>query len=50
MNPNDESDPFPNQQARYFIQISAQILFLALSYTFNCFQTYLVLVGYSSKL
>ncbi len=41
-------DPSPNQQARYFFQISARTLFLALSHTFHCFQTHLV--GYISKL
>ncbi len=43
-----EWDPSPNQQARYFFQISAWTLFLALSHTFDCFQTHLV--GYISKL
>ncbi len=41
-------DPSPNQQARYFFQISARTLFLALSHTFHCFQTHLV--SYISKL
>ncbi len=41
-------EPSPNQQARYFFQISARTLFLALSHTFRCLQTHLV--GYSSKL
>ncbi len=38
----------PNQQDKYFFQISARTLFLALSHTFHCFQTHLV--GYISKL
>ncbi len=37
-----EWDPSPNQQARYFIQISARTLFLALSQTHS--------VGHISKL
>ncbi len=41
-------DVSPNQQARYFFQISAWTLFLALSHTFHCFQTHSV--GYISKL
>ncbi len=47
-NPKAEWDPSPNQQARYFFQISARTLFLALSHTFHCFQTHLV--SYISKL
>ncbi len=47
INPKGEWDPSPNQQARYFIQISAQTLFLVLSYTFHYFLTHVV--GYSSK-
>ncbi len=38
---------FP-EQARYFIQISAQTLFLVLSHTFRYFHTHLI--GTSSKL
>ncbi len=47
-NPKGECGPSPNQQARYFFQISAWTLFMALSHTFHGFQTHLV--GYISKL
>ncbi len=47
-NPKSEWDPFPNQQAWYFIQIFLQTLFLVLSHTLDYFQTHLVC--YSSKL
>ncbi len=46
--PSRSWDPSPNQQAKYFFQISARTLLLALSHTCYCFQTHLV--GYSSKL
>ncbi len=40
-NPKHLCDPSSNQQTRYFIQISAQTLFLVLSHTFHCFHTHL---------